>query len=189
VKILQGFCNRVFRPPELLHILRVTLAAGADVRQFCQVNVVGNDVYLHQPHLEKYVKTSYHDSGARHQKKYDSGNKGPAVNKMWLERPESILTEDVCWDADFHNFPELIHYRGEPVDGIFANEVFNIDLPAQSEESITMAQLSVGRCFPEQRWEDEGVKYTTLRQKSFQVETSPAKLSVCVRVVRLALYA
>jgi hypothetical protein len=120
--------------PVVTYILRVTLSSETETRQFCQVNVKGNDVYAHQPHPEKYLKTSHHESGERHQKEYAGGSKGPALKVMWLERPDAILTEDVCWDADFHNFSELLPYDGEPVDNIFADDTFNIKLPCPADE-------------------------------------------------------
>ena len=159
------------------YVLHVNLRAGDDVRRFCEVHVQEkNDVYVFQPRKGGSTKVSYHASGERHVKR---GN-GPSLYTLRLDPPEWIESEESCWEQSFENFSTLLSYRDESADDIFA-----IDLTAFSDDTITLAQVSIGRFFDTPSWIDDGVRLTTLHQQVFPVTKLGTDLSICVRVIQL----
>ncbi len=158
------------------YILRVNLKSGTDRRRFCEVHVKGNDVYVFQPRKGKSVKISYHESGQRHLKIGD----GPAMFVQELNPLKWIKLEEHVWPKSFENFASLLPYKGQPAD-----DIFDIDLPTASANTITFGQVSVGRFFDPKGWDYCGVTQTTLQQQVFPVAKSPSNLSICVRVLRL----
>ncbi len=163
------------------YVLRINLKSGTEVRRFCEVHVNGDDVYVFQPEKGAITKVSYHQSGQRHLKK----GAGPAMFTMFtmmLDRPRWIETEEPCWEKSFENFARLFPYCSEP-----ATDIFEIDLPNPSDTTISFAQVSIGRFFSPPGWELDGGTLTTPQQRVFPVPSSPSDLSICVRVLQLAV--
>ena len=165
--------------PSTEFTLRINLSSGSDVRRFCQVRVDQNDnTYVFQPRKDESIKTSYHESGQRHLK---IGN-GPAMFVRHLDRPKWIRREQPVWEQSFENFSDLLPYNGQSADGIF-----EIDLPTiPYVDTITFAQVSIGRFFDPQGWSMDGVTLSTLKQQIFTVPISPSQMLLCVRVLRLS---
>jgi len=100
---------------------------------------------------------------------------------LQLDKPDWIKSEEPCWEEGFQNFANLLPYRaGEATDA-----TFDIDLPSQSTNTNTFAQVSIGRYFDRPAWNEEGVTLTTLHQQVFPVAKSASDLSICVRVIQL----
>lgn len=160
------------------YVLRLNLTSGSVVRRFCEVHVKAkNEVYVFQPRKGGSVKVSYHASGERHLKH----GSGPAMFTLQLDKPEWIRSEEPCWEKSFENFASLLPYcSGQPED-----EVFDIDLPTPSTDTITFAQVSIGRVFDRQAWNEDGVTLTTLQAQAFPVTKSVADFSICLRVLQL----
>jgi hypothetical protein len=160
--------------PSTEFILVINLTSGSDVRRFCQVLVDRNDnTYVLQPRKDENVKISYHKSGQRHLKI----GKGPAMFALPLSRPEWIQRDEPVWEKSFENFSVLLPYNGQP-----ANAIFEIELPPPYVDTITFAQVTIGRFFNPQGWSMDGVTLTTLKQQVFKVPISPSQMLLCVRV-------
>jgi hypothetical protein len=160
------------------YVLLVNLKDGLDVRRFCEVRVKGNDVYIYQPKKGNSVKVSYHESGQTHVK---VGPGAPITPPMQLDPTEAISTEEKPWSKSFENFNDLMPYCGEP-----ANDTFTIELPPLPYvDSITFAQVAIGRSFDAKDWALDGVDQVTTKQQVFPVPQSPNGLEVCVRILRL----
>lgn len=165
-------------PDSSEYVLRVNLKDGSDVRRFCEVRVKGKDVYIYQPRKGESVKVSYHQSGQQHVK---IGHGGPIMAPMQLDPTEAIVTEEKPWSKSFENFADLLPYTGQP-----ANDVFEIDLPLLPYvDTITFAQIAIGRSFDPKGWSMDEVDQVMLRQEVFPVAHSKDGLQVCVRLLRL----
>ncbi|HZT33006.1 MAG TPA: hypothetical protein VFA33_24170 [Bryobacteraceae bacterium] len=168
--------SRIVDPNE--YVLRVNLRDGPDVRRFCEVRVKGNDLYIYQPKKGDSVKVSYHESGQKHVK---VGNGVPIIPPMYLDPTEAIITEEKAWSKSFENFEDLLPYSGQP-----ANDTFTIELPPlRYVDSITFAQIAIGRSFDPNDWSLDGVDQVTTKQQVFPVPQSSNGLQMCVRILRL----
>lgn len=160
------------------YVLRVNLKHGSDARRFCEVRVKGNDVYVYQPKKGNPVKVSYHESGEQHVK---VGSGLPIMQLMQLDPTEVIWTEETPWSQSFENFNDLLPYTGQ-----IADDTFEIELALSPPlDSITFAEIAIGRSFGSKEWTMEGVEHNVLNQKVFAVPQSINGLQVCVRVLRL----
>jgi hypothetical protein len=171
------------RPPDSSeYVLRVNVKDGSDVRRFCEVRVKGKDVYIYQPTQGGPVKVSYHESGQEHVK---IGQSKPIMSPMQLDPTQAILTEEKPWSKSFENLADLLPYKGEA-----ANDVFEIELPPLPYvDTITFAQIAIGRLFDPKGWSMDEVDLMTLKQEVFPVPHSTDGLQVCVRLLRLQLSA
>jgi hypothetical protein len=160
------------------YVLRINLKEGSDERRFCEVRVKGKDVYIYQPKKGDVVKVSYHESGQQHVK---VGGGAPIMPPMQLDRTEAIVTEEKPWSKSFENFYDLLPYAGQP-----ANDIVTVEVPPlPCVESITFAQIAIGRSFRSEGWAIEGVEQVTTKQQVFRVPQSADGLQVCVRIMRL----
>jgi hypothetical protein len=158
------------------YLLRVNLKDGPDVRRFCEVRVKGKDVYIYQPKKGGPVKVSYHESGEKHVKI----GRGLPIMPMHLDPTEAIITEETPWSKSFENFNDLLPYAGEP-----ANDTFATELPAlPNVDSITVAQIAIGRSFDPKNRSMDSVEQVTREQQVFPVPQSADGLRVCVRILR-----
>ncbi len=159
------------------YILRINLRSDAELRRFCEVHLKGWDAYVFQPCQGQRVKVSYHESGQVHVKVRKSG----AMFKRFYEPPASLVGEESVWSQSFENFSTLLRWKDEP-----ANDIHEIKLPALPyTDTITFAQVVVGRRFTPDRWVSDGVEQEVIEQKAFKPDVSLSGLSVCIRVVRL----
>ncbi len=159
------------------YVLRVNLKSGADVRRFCEVHLKCWDSYAFQPRKGESVKVSYHESGQIHLKI----GRSDAMFKRFNDAPASIMDEESIWSKSFENFPDLLPSNTDPAD-----DVFDIELPPLPyTDTITFAQVIVGRIFDPKGWAMGGVEQTTIDQKTFRPDPAVSGLSVCVRVARL----
>lgn len=160
------------------YLLRINLKSGSGVRRFCEVHVKGWDTYVFQPRKGESVKVSYHESGQIHLR---IGN-SDAMFKRFSESPALLQDEEGIWSKSFENFNDLLAYKGETADNIV-----EIDLPPLPyTDSITFAQVIVGRNFDTRGWEMDGVLQTTVKQHIFKLDPSLSHLSVAVRVLKLS---
>jgi hypothetical protein len=160
------------------YVLRINLKNRADVRRFCEVHVKGWDTYVFQPRKGESVKVSYHESGQVHLK---IGN-SDAMFKRFHDSPMFLQDEEEIWSKSFENFNGLLPYNGEAADN-----VVEIDVPPLPyTDSITFAQVIVGRNFDPKGWEMDSVLQTTIKQEIFKPDASVSGLSVAVRVLKLS---
>lgn len=161
------------------YVLRVNLRRGADVRRFCEVRVKDGEVYIFQPKKGQSVKVSYHRSGQKHVK---FGLGAPIMPPMLLEPTEAIVTEEEPWLKGFENFNDLLTYESQASDHVCEIEC----PPLPYVDTMTFAQVGIGRSFEPKEWAIDGVKHVTLKQEVFPIQTANG-FQICVRVLRLQL--
>jgi hypothetical protein len=159
------------------YVLRVNLKSGSDLRRFCEAHLKGWDSYVFQPRKGQRVKISYHASGQIHLKIGQSD----VMFKRFYKPPASLMDGENIWSRSFENFSELLLWKNQD-----ANDIHEIDLPPLPyTDTITLAQVIVGRNFDPSRWVTDGVEQATVDQRIFRPDPAVSGLSVCVRVVRL----